>query len=64
MCEKNIKLLSEAKEKKPNEITACLLKRPRHDHIIKCLHKLDVKIKYITDGDVWSYFCNRPDKQY
>ena len=50
--EKNIKLLSEAKEKKPNEITACLLKRPRHDHIIKCLHKLDVKIKYITDGDV------------
>ena len=50
--EKNIKLLSEAKEKKPNEITACLLKRPRHDHIIKSLHKLDVKIKYITDGDV------------
>ncbi len=50
--EKNIKLLSEAKEKKTNEITACLLKRPRHDHIIKSLHKLDVKIKYITDGDV------------
>ena len=50
--EKNIKLLSEAKEKKINEITACLLKRPRHDHIIKSLHDLDVKIKYITDGDV------------
>ena len=50
--EKNIKLLSEAKEKKPNEITACLLKRPRHDHIIKSLHKLDVNIKYLTDGDV------------
>ena len=50
--EKNIKLLSEAKEKKINEITACLLKRPRHDHIIKSLHELDVKIKYITDGDV------------
>ena len=50
--EKNIKLLSEAKEKKPNEITACLLKRPRHDHIIKSLNKLDVNIKYLTDGDV------------
>ena len=50
--EKNIKLLSEAKEKKTNEITACLLKRPRHDHIIKSLHKLDVNIKYLTDGDV------------
>ena len=50
--EKNIKLLSEAKEKKPNEITACLLKRPRHNHIIKSLHRLDVNIKYISDGDV------------
>ena len=29
-----------------------MLKRPRHDHIIKSLHKLDVNIKYLTDGDV------------
>ena len=50
--EKNIKLLSEAKGKKTDEITACLLKRPRHDHIVKSLNKLDVKIKYISDGDV------------
>ena len=50
--EKNIKLLSEAKEKKINQLTACLLKRPRHDQIVKVLNKLNVKIKYISDGDV------------
>ena len=50
--ERNIKLLSEIKEKKISEIKACVLKRPRHDHIIKSLEKLDVKINYITDGDI------------
>ncbi len=50
--EKNIKLLAEAKKKKLNEITACLLKRPRHEKIIKSLNSLDIKIKYISDGDV------------
>ncbi len=50
--EKNIKLLSEAKKKKIDEITACLLKRPRHEKIVKSLNKLNVKIKYIDDGDV------------
>ena len=33
--EKNIKLLAEAKRKKISEIKACVLKRPRHDHIVK-----------------------------
>ncbi len=50
--EKNIKLLSEAKNKKTNQITACILKRPRHDKIIKSLEQLNVKIKFISDGDV------------
>ena len=49
---KNIELLSEAKNLKPNKLTACVLKRPRHDFIIKVLTKMDVKINYITDGDV------------
>ena len=56
--EKNIKLLSEAKEKKPNEITACLLKRPRHNHIIKSLHRLDVNIKYIFDAMYYLRFMS------
>ena len=50
--EKNIKLLSDAKKKNLNEITACILKRPRHEKIVESLEKLDVKIKFISDGDV------------
>ena len=49
---KNIELLSEAKNLKPNKLTACILKRPRHDFIIKVLTEMDVKINYISDGDV------------
>ncbi len=49
---KNIKLLSEAKNTKSENLTACVLNRPRHDHIIKSLNDLNVKIKFITDGDV------------
>tara|TARA_Y100000768_G_scaffold269925_1_gene206386 strand:- start:1671 stop:2612 length:942 start_codon:yes stop_codon:yes gene_type:complete len=50
--EKNIKLLAEAKSKKISDIKVCVLKRPRHDHIIKILDKLNVKINFITDGDI------------
>ena len=50
--EKNLKLLAEAKNKKISELKACVLKRPRHDHIVKELTKLNVKINYITDGDI------------
>ena len=50
--EKNIKLLADAKNKKINEITACILKRPRHDKIISVLNSLNVKINFIQDGDV------------
>ena len=50
--EKNIKLLSEALKKKNEDITACLLKRDRHQNIVKVLNDLKVNIKYISDGDV------------
>ena len=50
--EKNIKLLAEAKNIKPNDLTACVLKRPRHDSIVKSLNLLGVKISFISDGDV------------
>ena len=49
---KNIELLCKAKNKQANEITACILKRPRHNLIIKELNSLGVKINFITDGDV------------
>jgi len=50
---KNIELLSDAKNTTPDKLTACVLKRPRHDLIIKTLNSLKVKINFITDGDVF-----------
>ena len=50
--EKNINLISEAKNTKPNKLSACVLERPRHDSIIKSLKSLGVKVNFITDGDV------------
>ena len=49
---KNIHNLSEYLNKKPEELTACILDRPRHNSIIKELKNLKVKLKLITDGDV------------
>ena len=48
----NIKLLAEAKNVKTSDLTACVLKRPRHDEIIKSLNEMNVNIKFISDGDV------------
>ena len=50
--EKNIKLLAEAKNKKITDLKACVLKRERHEHIVKTLNQMSVKINYITDGDI------------
>ncbi len=50
--EKNIKNLSDYKNKDISSITACILDRPRHKKIIDKLKDLNVKIKLITDGDV------------
>ena len=50
--EKNIRILAEAKNKEISSLKACVLKRPRHDHIVEILNKMNVKINYITDGDI------------
>jgi len=49
---KNIFNLSEYLDKKPENLTACILERPRHNKIIAELRELKVKIKLISDGDV------------
>ena len=49
---KNILNLSEYLNKKPEDLTACILDRPRHTKIINELNDLNVKIKLITDGDI------------
>ena len=50
--EKNIKLLSDAKNITPDKLTACVLERPRHERIIDSLNSMGVKINFISDGDV------------
>ncbi len=49
---KNIYNLAEFQNKKPENLTACILDRPRHKEIIDELKKLNVKLKLISDGDV------------
>ena len=49
---KNIFNLSEYLNKKPENITACILNRPRHLEIINELKKLKVNLKLIQDGDI------------
>ncbi len=50
--ENNIEILASAKKKNISDISACLLKRPRHEKIVSTLEKMNVKINYITDGDI------------
>ena len=49
---KNISLLADAKKKKISDLKACVLKRSRHDDIVKELTDIGVQINYITDGDI------------
>ena len=49
---KNIYNLSDYLNKNPENITACILDRPRHNKVIEELKKLKVNLKLITDGDI------------
>ena len=49
---KNIYNIAEAKNKNINELTVCILDRPRHKEIIEELKLLNVKLKLISDGDI------------
>ena len=49
---KNISNLSDYLNKNPENLTACILNRPRHHQIIDELKKLRVNLKLITDGDI------------
>src|SRR6056300_423119 len=48
----NIKNLTDHKNTNPENLTACILNRPRHKKIIEELISLKVKLKLISDGDV------------
>ena len=59
---KNIFNLSEFLNKKPENITACIMDRPRHQKIITELNKMGVNIKLISDGDVSGALLVTDDK--
>ena len=59
---KNINNLSDYLNKNPENLTACILDRPRHKEIIEELIKLKVNLKLITDGDVSGALLVTEDK--
>ncbi len=58
----NISNLSDYLNKEPENLTACILDRPRHNEIIEELKKLKVNLKLITDGDVSGALLVTEDK--
>ncbi len=50
--EDNILRLAKAKGVAPSAITALVLDRPRHAHIISAVRKVGAAVRLITDGDV------------
>jgi fructose-1,6-bisphosphatase II / sedoheptulose-1,7-bisphosphatase len=48
----NVKELAKAKGCAMNEITTCVLERPRHEELVEKLRSTGAAIKLITDGDV------------
>jgi fructose-1,6-bisphosphatase II / sedoheptulose-1,7-bisphosphatase len=48
----NIASLAKAKGVRPDQITACILDRPRHEKIIAAVRKTGAAVRLITDGDV------------
>jgi fructose-1,6-bisphosphatase II len=48
----NIKAVAKAKNGHPEDVTVCVLDRPRHEGLIKEIRAAGARIRYISDGDV------------
>ena len=48
----NVRSLASAKGVKPEDITVCVMDRPRHAELIAALREVGAKVLLITDGDV------------
>jgi fructose-1,6-bisphosphatase II / sedoheptulose-1,7-bisphosphatase len=58
----NIKALAKAKGVPTNEITACILDRPRHADIIAKVRETGASIRLISDGDIAGVIhCSDPE---
>jgi fructose-1,6-bisphosphatase II len=50
--EDNVRAVARAKGGEPQDVTVCVLKRPRHDELIRRVRAAGARIKLLTDGDV------------
>ena len=50
--EENIRSLAKAKGVRPNDITVCVLDRPRHEALIAACRRAGASLRLLTDGDV------------
>jgi len=48
----NIHLVAKAKGATPEDVTVCILDRPRHAELVEQVRATRARIKFITDGDV------------
>ena len=48
----NVRSLASAKGVKPEDITVCVMDRPRHAELIAALREVGARVMLITDGDV------------
>ena len=48
----NIRRVAKAKKENPEDVTVCVLDRPRHEDLARQIRDAGARIKFITDGDV------------
>jgi fructose-1,6-bisphosphatase II len=58
----NIRQVAKAKGSRSEDVTVCLLDRPRHEKLVDEIRATGARIKFITDGDVaGAIMAARPD---
>jgi fructose-1,6-bisphosphatase II len=48
----NVRAVARAKGRHPQDVTVCVLKRPRHEELVGQIRASGARIKFLTDGDV------------
>src|SRR5882762_7524824 len=48
----NVRRVAKAKHGHPEDVTVCILDRPRHESLVKEVREAGARIKFISDGDV------------
>ncbi|HEU0129850.1 MAG TPA: class II fructose-bisphosphatase [Mycobacteriales bacterium] len=50
--EYNVQAVAKAKGSDPEDVTVCILDRPRHEDLVRQVREAGARIKFITDGDI------------